>query len=515
MNGGTSRVVTNATLCFCNVVNFVKELPVADAKLFAGPRVRRIRQGLEKTQAAMAEELGISASYLNLIERNGRPLTVQLLLKLAATYGVDVAELQGADDGSVAALREVFADPLLEGELPGDAELLEIADAAPNLAGGVVKLHRAYRETLERLSELSASLETDAPAAPMLPIDVVREAFASRTYCFPLIEEAVARFVEALGEPEDLYVALRQWLVRERGVTVQVLPADTMPLWRRRYDRHSRRLFVSERLSRARQAEAVAQEVAGLVAREAIAEERALMGLGESDEAGRLAGLELARYAALAILFPYARTLQVAERTRFDVERIAARFSASFSQAARRLVSLQDTSRGRRAAPPMFLLEVDHAGNVVRRQGGIRAGQGGARAGGRTGFPASFGEGCPRLPVFETFAQPGRTLVERVETLGGETYLVVARTADAPRAGFNERVRRTAFLLGWREADGAATVYADALPAVGDAGGAALGIGPACRLCEREGCLSRAHPPATRPVALDPSRQGIGPYDFG
>ena len=473
----------------------------------------------------MAEELGISPSYLNLIERNGRPLTAQLLVKLAATYDVDIADLQGeGDDEAVRALRAVFADPLLEGELPGDAELMELAQGAPNAVRGITRLHRAWGEARDRLSELSRTMDADWSAAPgpMLPIDAVREAFAARLYCFPLIETAVDAFLDELGDAEDTYVALTDWLRRERGVSVQVLPADTMPLWRRRYDRHSRRLFVSERLSRARQAEAVAQEVAGLVAREAIAEERALMGLGESDEAGRLAGLELARYAALAILFPYAPTLQVAERTRFDVERIAARFSASFSQAARRLVSLQDTSRGRRAAPPMFLLEVDHAGNVVRRQGGIRAGQGGiragqggARAGGRTGFPASFGEGCPRLPVFETFAQPGRTLVERVETLGGETYLVVARTADAPRAGFNERVRRTAFLLGWREVDGAATVYADALPAVGDAGGAALGIGPACRLCEREGCLSRAHPPATRPVALDPSRQGIGPYDFG
>ena len=476
-------------------------------KLFAGARVRRIRLDLGRTQAAMAEELGISPSYLNLIERNGRPLTAQLLVKLAATYDVDIADLQGDGDGeAVAALRAVFADPLLEGELLGDAELMELAQGAPNVVRGITRLYRAWGEARDRLSELSRSMDADwAPgAAPMLPIDVVREAFASRIYCFPLVEAAIDGFLGELGEVEDTYVALADWLRRERGVSVQVLPADTMPLWRRRYDRHSRRLFVSERLSRARQVEAVAQEVAGLVARDAIAQERALMGLGDNDEAGRLAGLELARYGALAVMFPYARTLQVAERTRFDVERVAARFSASFSQAARRLVSLQDASRGRRAAPPMFLLEVDHAGNAVRRQGAIR-GKGGA------GFPAAFGEGCPRLPLFDTFAQPDRTLVERVETLGAETFLVATRTADAPRAGFNERVRRTAFLFGWREQDGARTIYADALPA--DA--RPLGIGPACRLCEREGCLSRAHPPATRPVALDPSRQGIGPYDFG
>ena len=472
---------------------------MAEAKLFAGPRVRRIRQGLGKTQAAMAEELGISASYLNLIERNGRPLTVQLLLKLAATYGIDVAELQGADDGSVAALREVFADPLLEGELPGDAELLEIADAAPNLAGGVVKLHRAYRETLERLSELSASLETDAPAAPMLPIDVVREAFASRVYCFPLIEEAVARFQDELGEPDDLYVALKAWLARERGVTVQVLPADTMPLWRRRFDRHSRRLFLSERLSRPKQVEATAQEIVSTLAREAIEEELALMRI-EGDEARRLATRELSRYGALAMLMPYDRILDVAERVRWDVERVAARFGVTFAQCARRLSSLRDGSRGRRAGLAVFLLEVDHAGNLVRRQGGLA----------KVGYPdRAFGGQCPKLPVYHAFAEPGRTLAELVENLAGERWLVVARTSDGPRAAFGERVRRTAFLLGFPEKEGLETVYGRGL-----AGTAPTGIGPTCRLCERQGCLARAHPPATRPGALDPARSGIGPYDF-
>ena len=58
---------------------------MADNKIFAGPRIRRMRHALELTQAAMAADLGISPSYLNLIERNQRPLTVQLLLKLAAT----------------------------------------------------------------------------------------------------------------------------------------------------------------------------------------------------------------------------------------------------------------------------------------------------------------------------------------------------------------------------------------------------------------------------------------------
>ena len=95
---------------------------MAEQKIFAGPRIRRIRKAKGLTQTAMAEGLGISPSYLNLIERNQRPLTVQLILKLSAVYKVDAEEFQAGTGQSIAALREVFADPLLAGELPGDEE---------------------------------------------------------------------------------------------------------------------------------------------------------------------------------------------------------------------------------------------------------------------------------------------------------------------------------------------------------------------------------------------------------
>ena len=124
---------------------------MSENKIFAGPRVRRIHNGLALTQTAMAEALAISPSYLNLIERNQRPLTVQLLLKLASVYKVDLDDLQGESAGSAGQLREVFADPLLVGEVPSPQELIEVADAAPNAASGVLKLYRAYREQAQRL----------------------------------------------------------------------------------------------------------------------------------------------------------------------------------------------------------------------------------------------------------------------------------------------------------------------------------------------------------------------------
>ena len=62
----------------------------ADRKLFLGGRLKRLRRDLALTQTAMAADLGVSPSYLNHIERNQRPVSAQLLLRLADTYDVDL-----------------------------------------------------------------------------------------------------------------------------------------------------------------------------------------------------------------------------------------------------------------------------------------------------------------------------------------------------------------------------------------------------------------------------------------
>ena len=82
-------------------------------KLFVGPRLKRLRREKNLTQAAMAEELGLSPSYLNLMERNQRPITAQVLIRLSHAYALDPREFATDDhERTVTELDEVFADPL-------------------------------------------------------------------------------------------------------------------------------------------------------------------------------------------------------------------------------------------------------------------------------------------------------------------------------------------------------------------------------------------------------------------
>lgn len=485
-----------------------------ETKIFAGPRIRRIRQAKGLRQTAMAEGLGISPSYLNLIERNQRPLTVQLILRLASVYQVDPKELQGEGQSAVTALKEVFSDPLLAGELPGDQELIDVAEAAPNATTAMIKLYRAYREQASRLSDLSDLLAREGRAMALssarLPIDEVRDAFERRPNHFSSIEEEAEAFIALLDPGDDLSGALKAWLKREFGIVVRVLPVATMPNWRRRYDRHSQRLFISERLSPFDQLREIAMEACLIRMRVAITAELEALKLS-SDEAGRLARFELARYAADALMMPYRPFHMAAVRTGYDIDVLRSRFGVSFEQAANRLTML---CRAGSEGIPFFLLEVDQAGNRIRRAGA-------------QGFPhARFGGGCPKLAVHAAFAQPGQLLVESVEMPDGTQFLTLARTVDGPHGTFGERPRRTALLVACDIGFKDETVYRAALPAglagAGATGGiapanvrpAAIAIGPACRVCERVGCLARAEPPVTRPLGLDEMATGLSAFDF-
>ena len=474
---------------------------MAEQKIFAGPRIRRIRSGFDLTQTAMADELGISPSYLNLIERNQRPLTVQLLLKLSKTYKLDLEELQiSGDENLMSQLKEAFSDPLLAGEIPDRSELLEFTEATPNVASAMVKLYRAYRESLERLSGLSTMMAEEGSdavkTAARLPVDEMRQALEQRSPYIPAIERKAEEILAEIDMSDGLLAGLKRWLLQEKGIVVQVLPVEAMPDWRRRFDKHSNRMLITERLSPADQLQEVAQEVALLACEELIDEEVGFLKL-TSDEAKRLARFEFARLLALAMILPYDRFLSTAKRLRYDINVLRSRFGVTFAQAAWRLTMLQKTGN---AAVPFFVMETDAAGNRIRRSGS-------------NGFPVTrFGGDCPKLIVHQAFGSPGQIFAEAVVTPQEANFIVIGRTVEGLRSGYFDRPQRTALLIGFDTGHSPDVLYADGL--TGEGARNPVKIGPGCRLCERPGCVSRAHPPLTRPLGLDEMVRGFSAFEF-
>src|SRR6516225_7404988 len=234
----------------CNFVNFVtKQVSEVNVpgdtgkKLFVGPRFRRIRQQLGLSQTQIAEGLGISPSYVNLIERNQRPVTAQILLRLAEAYDLDLRDLATADeDRFFAELNEIFSDPLFRQiDLPKQ-ELRDLAELCPGVTHALQRLYAAYTEA-RRGETLVAAQMADRNEGPRFEANLIEP---NRNY-FGELEQAAESLRDELNvSAEELFAALSARLREKHSVTTRIMPVDVMRETLRRFDRHRRQLLISE-----------------------------------------------------------------------------------------------------------------------------------------------------------------------------------------------------------------------------------------------------------------------------
>ena len=110
-------------------------------KLMVGHKIRRLRRSSGLTQLQMAEQLGISPSYLNLLEHNQRPVTTALLLRLVQNFGIDLQRFAEDDEAPlVSGLGEVVGDALFAGMDLGKQDLREFVTASPVVAEAMIAL---------------------------------------------------------------------------------------------------------------------------------------------------------------------------------------------------------------------------------------------------------------------------------------------------------------------------------------------------------------------------------------
>jgi hypothetical protein len=459
------------------------------ARALIGRTVRRLRSEQRLSQQALAVRLGISASYLNLIEHDQRAVTASLLIKLGETLRVDLATLSGSGERQLeASLREAFADPLLSSDAVPEAEIAELSAAAPNAARAVLALYRAWRVARED----AGGIALPSGRRVLLPNEEARDFFDDRANYFPTLEAAAESIASELrAAPAEMNHAIAERLRRVHGLTVTV---QTLEGALRRYDPATRVLALAETLPRESRGFHMAFQLALLEARDA-AEALVADAAPSSPEAGMLIRVGLLNYVAGALLMPYGAFAAAARSLRHDMEALAARFGVSFEQACHRLSTLQ--RQGARGVP-FFFLRVDPAGNVSKRFSAA-------------GFPfARYGGSCPRWVVHTAFARPGEVQVQVAELPDGAAYLCFARTVTRPSRGWGDPRPVHVVAMGCSLANAEDLAYADGI----DLEHAKVGIGLSCRLCDRPDCRSRAFPPLEHRLALDPNSAGVTPYRF-
>ena len=309
-----------------------------ERKVLLGHKLRRFRAGLGLKQSEMAEQLEISPSYLNLIEHNQRPVTVQLLFRLGQAFDIDLKEFAEDDNARLyAALREVFGDPLFGDRPVREADVRAVAEAGPTAAEAVLRLYKSYRELREDSQVLAEQVASRDAAqgigGAVFPVEEVRDYLQSESNHFPEIEaSAEALWAEAGLDPTDVFGGLSKYLLDVHGISVRVLPVDVMPETTRRFDFHRRRVLLSELLSRPQ------GDVFSWLSRSPTGAHRDLLDRHveraelSSTEAERLCRLSLANYLAGCVMMPYGRFLDAAKTLRYDIEILQRRFGASFEQ---------------------------------------------------------------------------------------------------------------------------------------------------------------------------------------
>ena len=462
-------------------------------KTFIGPHLRRLRIERGETQGAMARALGISASYVNLLENNERSVSVSVLLRLFDVYGVDWRDIADEDGTSqLADLRAVMQDPLFAETRPDLPQMRAALVHSPGLVQSFLRLHSAYQAATDQLLSLT---EGEAPQIVATPESAVHNEFRRHRNHFRELEEAADGFWNgAAVEPDEIYVALKRRLRDGVGVTVRLVRVEDLPGTLRQYDEARREILLSEALDHT-------NRIFQLVHMCGLLEQRALLdtlaarsGITDPRGVARLR-VELANYFAAAVLMPYEAFLAEARATKYDLDHIATRFGVSFEQACHRATTLQ---REGALGVPFFFLRIDKGGNVTKRFNA-------------TGFHlAEHGGACPRLDVHTSFRTPGRIVPQFVEMPDRSQFFVFSRTVDRPTWARHAQDNRLAVAMGCAIEHAPEIGYAEAFSVTG---ARMTPVGINCRICPRAGCDQRAHQAVVLSQPVDEKRRGATRFE--
>lgn len=465
-----------------------------------GTKLRALRRREGLTQAELATRLSISASYLNLIENNRRPLPAQLLLQLAQLFSLDLSALAVEDEGRLMSdLLEVFGDPVFDGFGLTNTDLRELAIAQPKIGRAVLTLYQGYAaartsagELVERMARSEQGLGADLSRIPSEEVSAFLE---RRQNHFPQLEAAAERvFASAQLDTDDAYHGMVRYLQSQHRVQVRIVRVGHERKAMRRYDAERRVLALSEVLPpRSRRFE-LAHQIGLLTCSDE------LLALTRDDtlttpESAALCRVALANYFAAALLMPYQAFVDAARAERYDIELLAHRFGTSFEQVCHRLTTLR---RSGHEGIPFHLLRIDIAGNISKRYSG-------------SGFRvARFSGACPRLGVFQSFLTPGMFRVQLSRTADGTVFFSVARTLRSDSGGYHLRHPIQAIELGCELRYARQLIYSDGIDL--DTPFAVVPVGVTCRLCELMDCEQRAFPSLRYPLRINENLRGVSFY---
>jgi len=534
-----------------------------------GGRLRRLRRERGLSQVNLADRLGISASYLNLIEHNRRSLTVPLLLHLSQILNVDPQIFSPQQEGQLLGeVTEALSDPLHDDLSLSETDIGQMVADAPDLCQAMAKTYTAYRNAQNELQVMSERLAQDPilsgsayrlrtlltsirSFSEILHDNIDLDPEERRNFLRIVLDEsesltetvtdmmgilggdglggtaqnvssgeAVGDFMQRHGNYFADLESAAESLSAAAGLGGHVAFPTLIDYLRRQHgvsveianrDEHNSKFTVYDEakrhliLSKALAPSSLAFHLARLVA---YLEHGALL---ESLAVGPELPTEEARSAGRGALARYFAAACLMPYEPFLETAETSRYDVELLQ-QRFGVSFEQAAhrltslrRPNAEGIPLHLIRIDIAGNISKR------------------FSASglriprYGSPCPRWIAHLAFLSPGQIRRQVGQMPDGSRYFSIARTVIKPSLGHAQPKSHYSVCIGCEISDTSRIGYADGLNV--DSTGVLTPVGIACHLCPRTDCAQRAgpspvqpgdEPAASRPTAAQPVEQ-VGP----
>jgi len=463
-----------------------------------GPKIKAFRRQLGIQANKLAEQLGISPSYLNLIEGGKRKIDGDLLLKVCQELKIELSDLTNKSDLNLANnISELLDDQLFEDLDILGPEVQDLVNTNPKIARALIKLGDNFKkkdhEIINKVENLSGKIIDNRKAS--FPGEVISDFLQENKNYFPKLEEfANTIFEKVQTNNKTRYIALCEFLKTEYSITVKdIIPEEEKP-FSKIFNKNKKELLLSDYVS---------LETKKLYAAAQIAHEGAISEINEyllkfkfpSEESKKLTKVALLNYCGAAILMPYKLFHSECKKLKYDLELLQNIFATSFEQVAHRVTCLQDPTL---PGIPFHMLRVDIAGNISKRfsLSGIEI--------------PRYGGACPRWNVYSAFTRPGIIQAAVSKMTNGEKYVCIARTVEKGIKRFGQSKSILSIGLGCEAKYAKDFVYTENID-VSDKK-TVIPIGVSCRTCDRLDCSQRAFPPLHKKFDVDVNSRGVSVY---
>ncbi len=482
----------NAISKFSKGKNFKK----LDLKI--GPKIKAFRRQLGLQANKFSEQLGISPTYLNLIEGGKRKIDGDLLIKISKELRVELSDLTSKSDINLENnISELLDDQLFEDLDILGPEVKDLVSTNPKIARALIKLGDNFKqkdhEIVNRVENISGKIIDSRKAS--FPGEVISDFLQENKNYFPELENFANNvFHKVQKNNRTRYIALCDYLKKEYSITVKdVIPEEEKP-FSKIFNKSKKELLLSDYNS---------LETKKLHAAAQIAQEGAIDIITDylsnfnfpSDESKRLTQVALLNYCGAAILMPYKLFHSECKKLKYDLELLQNTFATSFEQVAHRVTCLQDPDL---PGIPFHMLRTDIAGNISKRfsLSGIEI--------------PRYGGACPRWNVYSAFTRPGVIQAAVSKMTNGEKYVCIARTVEKGVGRYGQSKSILSIGLGCEAKYAKEFVYTENLD-ISDKK-TEIPIGVSCRTCDRLDCSQRAFPPLHKKFDVDINTRGVSVY---